>query len=91
MHAIEDLVSLVQQKLARLKRDNQPVTREDIVAAVDRAYEWEPSWKTTVDRDLALRILVERNSVWIGEEKVLEGNDDHVAWLNATVPGIGVA
>jgi hypothetical protein len=85
MHEIEDLVSLVQQKLSRLKRDNHPVTREDIVAAVDRAFEWEPSWKTTVDRDLALRILVERNSVWIGEEKVLEGNDDHVAWLNATV------
>lgn len=85
MHEIEDLVSLVQQRLSRLKRDNQPVTREDIVAAVDKACEWEPSWKDTVDRDLALRILVERNSVWIGEEKVLEGNDDHVAWLNATV------
>lgn len=88
MHDIDDLISLVQQRLSRLKRDSRSISREDIVEAVDKALEWEPSWRESVDRERALRLLVERNSVWIGEEKVLEGNDDHVAWLNSTLkPG----
>ena len=85
MHDIDDLISLVQQRLTRLKRDSQSISREDIVEAVDKALEWERSWKETVDRERALKLLVERNSVWIGEETVLEGNDEHIAWLNSAL------
>lgn len=59
------------------------ISREAISEAVDRTLSLNRNWAETVDRDTVVRELETRFSIWIGRERVLEGDgESHEPWLN---------
>ena len=69
--------------MIRQKMDDGPLSREAIADSVRAVLSLDPRWREAVDADRLVRELETRFAVWIGREATLEGNDDHVWWLDA--------
>ena len=78
-----DTVLVMAQIMIRQKMDDGPLSRETIAESVERVLSIDSSWRNSVDSDRLVRDLETRFDVWIGRETTLEGNDDHVSWLDA--------
>ena len=78
-----ETVLVMAQAMIRQKMDDGPLSREAIADSVDKIFSIDPGWRESVDSDGLIRDLETRFNVWIGRETTLEGNDDHVRWLNA--------
>jgi len=77
---MEDFIRLVQMDLKRAVRGGATVTREAIVAAVEKAVDWDDEF-SSISKEEVIRLMMDRYAVWIGESKALDGDDDHVPWL----------
>jgi hypothetical protein len=64
-------------------RDETPITMETIASVVQQVLLLPSAMLAAgeVDKQLLIRSLEERYSVWIGKAVTLEQNDDHLAWL----------
>ena len=78
-----ETVLVIAQAMIRERMGDGPLSRETITESVDRALSVDPRWRDSVDIDRLIRELETRFDVWIGRETTLEGNDDHVSWLDA--------
>ena len=78
-----DTVLVMAQIMIRQKMDDGPLSRETMAESVERVLSLDSSWRNSVDSDRLVRDLETRFNVWIGQETTLEGNDDHVSWLDA--------
>ena len=78
-----ETVLVMAQVMIRQKMDDGPLSREAIAESVDKVLSIDPRWREAVDSDRLVRDLETRFDVWIGRETTLEGNDDHVRWLDA--------
>lgn len=65
------------------KIENGTLSRETIAEVVDQVLSLNPTWRESVDSDHLIRDLETRFNVWIGRETTLEGDDNHVRWLDA--------
>lgn len=77
---MDDFIRLVHMDLKRSVRSGAAVTREAIVAAVDKAVHWDEEF-SAISKDDVIRLMMDRYAVWVGESKALDGDDDHVPWL----------
>ena len=73
----------IAQVMIRQKMADGPLSREIIAESVEKVLSLDPRWREAVDGDRLVRDLETRFDVWIGRETTLEGNDDHVRWLDA--------
>ena len=71
------------QIMIRKRMDDGPLSREMIAKSVETVLSLDLRWRDSVERDCLIRDLETRFDVWIGRETTLEGNDDHVRWLDA--------
>ena len=78
-----DTVLVMVQAMILNEMDDGPLTRETIAETVDRVLAINPGWLESVDSDRLVRDLETRFDIWIGRETTLEGDDDHVRWLDA--------
>ena len=78
-----ETVLVMAQVMIRQKMDDGPLSREAIAESVEKVLSINPGWCEAVDSDRLVRDLETRFAVWIGRETTLEGNDDHVRWLDA--------
>ena len=78
-----ETVLVMAQVMIRQKMDNGPLSREAIAESVEKVLSIDPSWRQSVNSDRLVRELETRFDVWIGRETTLEGNDDHISWLDA--------
>ena len=78
-----ETVLVMAQAMIRQKVDDGPLLQETITECVDQVLAMNVRWRESVDSDRLVRDLETRFAVWIGRETTLEGNDDHVRWLDA--------
>ena len=78
-----ETVLVMAQAMTRQKMDDGPLSREAIAESVEKVLSINPDWRESVDSNRLVRELETRFDVWIGRETTLEGNDDHVRWLDA--------
>ena len=78
-----ETVLVMAQAMTRQKMDEGPLSREAIAESVEKVLSINPDWRESVDSNRLVRELETRFDVWIGRETTLEGNDDHVRWLDA--------
>ena len=78
-----ETVLVMAQVMIQNKIADGALSREAIAETVERVLSIDPSWREAVDSDRLTRDLETRFNVWIGRETTLEGNDDHVRWLDA--------
>ncbi len=71
------------QALIRQTMGDGALSREAISESVGTVLSIDPRWREVVDSNRLVRELETRFDVWIGRETALEGNDDHVKWLDA--------
>ena len=83
MANVYDTVLALTQIMIRQRMVEGPLSREAIAESVETVLSLDPNWRGSVDSDRLVRDLEARFDVWIGRETTLEGNDDHVSWLNA--------
>ena len=81
-HLYETVLGIAQI-LIRQKMGNEPLSRTTIVESVETVLSMDLSWPHSVDSGRLVRDLETRFAVWIGRETTLQGNDDHVRWLDA--------
>ncbi len=74
---------VMAQALIRQEMGNGALSREAIAESLETVLSIDPRWREAVDSDRLVRELETRFDVWIGRETALEGNDDHVRWLDA--------
>lgn len=75
----EQAVLEMAQALLQNQMGDEPLTLDVIATVVGQVLAINPRW--AVDRDAIITELEGRFSVWMGKTRVLEDNDDHVAWL----------
>ena len=78
-----ETVLVMAQALIWQEMGDGALPREAIAESVERILSINPHWRETVDKERLVRELETRFDVWIGRETALEGNDDHVSWLDA--------
>ena len=83
METFYETVLAMTVPMIRQKMDDGPLSREAIADSVEMVLSLDPRWREAVDADHLVRELETRFDVWIGREATLEGNDDHVRWLDA--------
>lgn len=76
-----ELIQMAQMRLAQ-RDTNDPLSREEIGAVIDRLLAAFPEWQGHTSRDAAIAQLGSIFSTFIGEESILRGGGDHVPWLD---------
>ena len=79
----DTVLAMAQIMIRQRMGDGPPLSREMIAESVKTVLSLDPRWRDSVDSDRLVRDLETRFDVWIGRETTLEGNDDHVRWLDA--------
>ncbi|HEX8125174.1 MAG TPA: Z1 domain-containing protein [Allosphingosinicella sp.] len=76
-----ELVQMAQLRLSQ-RAAEVPLSREEIGATLDRLLAAFPEWRNETSRDAAIAELSTIFSTFIGDESVLQADDDHLPWLN---------
>jgi hypothetical protein len=75
-----ELVQMAQLRLSQRGAD-VPLSREEIGATLDKLLAAFPEWRNETSRDAAIAQLGTIFSTFIGDESVLQADDDHRPWL----------
>lgn len=78
----EQLVQLAQLRLSQ-RVSAEPLSRDEIAHTVDQLLLAFPEWRSLTSREAALAHLGTLFSTFVGEESVLQGDGDHVPWLDS--------
>lgn len=77
-----ELVQMAQLRLSQLG-SGVPLSREEIGSTLDKLLAAFPEWRDDTSRDAAIAQLMTIFSTFIGDESILQADDEHVPWLNA--------
>src|SRR5664280_2213799 len=59
------------------------ITPEVIARKIEMVLTMSPAWRDEIDMQAVVDELIRRFSIWIGQDRTLQSNADHEAWLNA--------
>ena len=81
---LENVIATAQRLIKKAARDGATITPTLIAEKVRKAAEtFEDDGPCAVDQDIAVGVLIQRNSHWIGKSTTLKDDKNHVEWLTA--------